>query len=59
MGSKEYFVYFEITYRTAGAKGPLGGGKTFQEYAPIKRERGECFIHPAIAPVSLKSAYFV
>ena len=33
MGSKEYFVYFEITYRTAGAKDPLRGGKAFQEYA--------------------------
>jgi len=33
MGSKEYFVYFEITYCTAGAKDPLRDGKTLQEYA--------------------------
>ena len=43
MGSKEYFVYFEITYRTTGIKDPLRGGKSFQEYANLKRERGE---HP-------------
>ena len=58
MGSKEYFVYFEITYCTAGAKYPLRGGKTLQEYAPIKRERGEFHIHPAVAPVSRMSAQY-
>ena len=56
MGSKEYFVYFEITYCTAGAKDPLRDGKMLQECALIKRERGECFIHPAVAPVSRMSA---
>ena len=56
MGSKEYFVYFEISYRATGAKDPLRGGKTFQEYAQVKRERGEFFIHPAVAPVSRMSA---
>ena len=58
MGSKEYFVYFEIRYRTAGAKDPLRGGKAFQEYPQLKRERGECFIHPAVAPVSRMSAQY-
>ncbi len=56
MGSKEYFVYFEITYCTAGAKDPPRGGKAFQEYAQLKRERGEFTIHPAVAPVSRMSA---
>ena len=56
MGSKEYFVYFEITYCTAGAKDPLRGGKAFQEYPQLKRERGESYIHPAVAPVSRMSA---
>ena len=26
------------------------------EYLHLKRERGECFIHPAVAPVSLSRA---
>ena len=39
-----------------GAKDPLSGGKTLQEYLHLKRERGEFCIHPAIAPVSLMSA---
>ena len=56
MGSKEYFVFLEISYRATGAKDPLRGGKTFQEYAQVKRERGEFFIHPAVAPVSRMSA---
>ena len=37
----EYFVYFEIQSCAAAAKDPLSGGKTFQEYATLKRERGE------------------
>jgi len=41
MESKEHFVYFEITYRTAGAKDPRRGGKAFYEYPQVKRERGE------------------
>ncbi len=49
-------LYFEITYCTAGAKDPLRGGKAFQEYAQLKRERGESYIHPAVAPVSRMSA---
>jgi len=28
----------------------------FQKMPKLKRERGECFIHPALAPVSLYSA---
>ena len=32
------------------------GSKTFQKIAQLKRERGECFIHPAVAPVSLSRA---
>ena len=58
MGSKEYFVYFEITYCTAGAKDPLRVGKPFQEYPQVKRERGEFHIHPAVAPVSRMSAQY-
>ena len=32
-------------------------GKAFSGTAQLKRERGECPIHPAVAPVSLMSAY--
>ena len=39
--------------RRGGSKDPLGRGKAIQEYAKLKRERGEWFIHPAVAPVSL------
>ena len=49
----EYFVYFEISNRTDAAKDRLSIGKTIKEYAQLKRERGECLIHPAVAPVSL------
>ena len=28
-------------------------GKLFRRHAPLKRERGEFHIHPAVAPVSL------
>ena len=56
--SKEYFVYFKIQNRTVGAKDPLRHGKMLQECAPIKRERGEFHIHPAVAPVSRMSAQY-
>jgi len=39
--SQEYFVYFKIQNRTVGTKDPLRGGKAFQEYPQLKRERGE------------------
>jgi len=55
-GPKEYFVYFEGLNCGIRAKDPLSGGKTLQEYLPLKRERGEFRIHPAVAPVSLMSA---
>ena len=55
MESKEYFVYFEISYRTPRSKDPLRGGKAFSENAKLKRERGELTIHPAVAPVSRMS----
>ena len=51
--AQEYFVYFKLAICTIRAKDPLRGGKTFQEYAIVKRERGEFHIHPAVAPVSL------
>ncbi len=51
-------MYFEIQNRTVGTKDPLGGGKAFQEYARVKRERGEFHIHPAVAPVSRMSAQY-
>ena len=54
--SKEYFVYFERLNCRIGAKDPLSGGKPLQEYLPVKRERGEYCINPAVAPVSLMSA---
>ena len=38
---QEYFVYFKIQNCTAGARDPLSIGKSLQEYAQIKRERGE------------------
>ena len=40
-----------------GQKIRRSGNKLPMKRRPIKRERGECFIHPAVAPVSLKSAY--
>ena len=51
--AQEYFVYFKLPICTIRAKDPPRGGKTFQEYAKLKRERGEFHIHPAVAPVSL------
>ena len=50
-------LYFKIQNRTVGTKDPLRGGKAFQEYPQLKRERGECFIHPAVAPVSRMSVF--
>ena len=52
-------MYFEDEYRSVAAKDPLCSDKPLQDDLQLKRERGECPIHPAIAPVSLKSAYFV
>ena len=34
-------LYFKIQNCTAGARDPLSIGKSLQEYAQIKRERGE------------------
>ena len=44
-----------LTKRRVAAKDPADNNKTFQEYAKLKRERGESLIHPAVAPVSLMS----
>ena len=46
MGSKEYFVYFEITYCTAGIKDPSRDGKMLQECAPHKKGAGRMFHSP-------------
>ena len=46
--------------RRLRAKDPLLGRRRFYlGLPPIKRERGECVIHPAVAPVSLLGAYSV
>ena len=56
---KEYFVYFVAQIRTAGLKDPQTGDEDFWSRCPIKRERGEFTIHPAVAPVSLLRDYSV
>jgi len=49
--SQEYFVYFKIPNRTSAVKEPLSIGKSFQEYANIKKGAGRMrVIHPAVAP---------
>ena len=46
--------------RRLRTKDPLLGRRRFYlGLSPIKRERGECVIHPAVAPVSLLGAYSV
>ena len=46
--------------RRLRTKDPLLGRRRFYlGLPPIKRERGECVIHPAVAPVSLLGAYSV
>ena len=51
---KEYFVYFKVfkTHR-CGKRSAEPEARHFGEGAPLKRERGELCIHPAVAPVSL------
>ena len=39
-----------------GRKMRYSADKIISEYLHLKRERGECFIHPAVAPVSLSRA---
>ena len=46
--------------RRLRTKDPLLGRRRFYlGLPPIKRERGECVIHPAVAPVSLMRAYYL
>ena len=52
-----YFVYFKDSTTQNWEKDPLVSHEVLSECVPIKRERGECFIHPAVAPVSRMSAY--
>jgi len=46
-------VYFKAVKRTYAEKGALADGKIPQEFAQIKRGRGESIIRPAWTPVSL------
>ena len=49
-------MYFKATICTDVTKDPALDVKTLQEYAIKKGKRGEFYIHPALAPVSLVSA---
>ena len=53
---QEYFVYFKGLNCAVAAKDPQRRRQAVQETCPVKRERGEFRIHPAVAPVSLMSA---
>ena len=46
-----------IQKRRIGTKDPLSERQDASRIPPIKRERGECPIHPAVAPVSLIARY--
>ena len=48
-----------IQKRRLGAKDPQPRRKAVSRASPIKRERGEFYIHPAVAPVSLLRDYSV
>ena len=53
-------LYCPFSNRRLRTKDPLLGRRRFYlGLPPIKRERGECVIHPAVAPVSLLGAYSV
>ena len=55
-GPQEYFVYFKGLNCAVAAKDPQNRRQAVQKTCPVKRERGEFRIHPAVAPVSLMSA---
>ena len=49
-----YFEAFKL--HSCGKRSASPAARCFGNCAPLKRERGECFIHPAVAPVSLYRA---